>query len=828
MYRRLLGSSPVKNTFKFVSTKMDTVFKVESFLEFDACFYFEFSPDVLSYEAQPLGFIYQYDGKSHSYTPDFKINHKIEGNLFLEIKPHSKANKIDFTEGFRAKREAAEKLNIPLILVTEKQIRNNSSLTNLKLLQRYSDHLDLTVEQIDLLNELRRIRKTDIKDLMAYTRLPKEKVVTLVLNLASKHHLSFNLDDDILNINTKIVIEENGFNHDIFHDEFKTLVASSELEDTPILIPRDLDSYPEHIKAEVRYRLAFLHWIKARIRGGWTERNLGILLAQASIELGEPAPCWRSAAQWWSDYSKSNFDVTSIIPRHHEKGNRKPRFNRLEESLTNIAISDYLQKDHRSVTSIYEKYKTQFILQNEYRPDLKEPIHCISYQGFCKRINKLSKFEIISTRESKSKAKSEFRYVDTHIPPSRVLERVELDHTILHLILLDDMLRIPLGRACLTLLIDSFSRCIIGFSLGFDDPGYNPVRHALLNAFKPKDYVHEMYPDIINYWPCYGKPELIVVDNGAEFWGKSIEQSCKELKINIQYNPVRNPWLKPKIEGSFALINKELIDNIPGKTISTLIDNYEYDPQKDAIMGFSKFLSIFHKWIIDDYHRDSDSRETFIPYLLWQEGASQFPPKTFSDEEKSKFDIILGIPSKSFHSKGGIHIHSLRYDSEELANYRKSYNENELKKKVLVKTNPDDISSIYVYIDKIHKYLKVPCVDRDGYTTELSLFQHNINKKIHREYIGNKIDIVQLAKVRDLIRSRIQQEIDLMSSTTRKNKLKNAHRMAKYQGVHSQKNSSIVTESSKLDYQVELNSKNEISTENTDDWDEFISRLDPY
>ena len=828
MYRRHLGSSPVKNTFKFVSTKMDAVFKVESFLEFDACFYLEFSPDVLSYEAQPLGFFYQYDGKSAPYTPDFKINHKTEGNLFLEIKPHSKANRINFTESFRAKREAAEKLNIPLILVTEKQIRNKSSLTNLKLLQRYSDNLDLTANQVDLLSELRRIRKADIKYLMVYTRLPKETVVTLVLNLASKHYLSFNIDDDILNINTEIVIKQNEFNHNIFHDEFITILTSSELVDTPILIPRDLDSYPEHIKAEVRYRLAFLHWIKARIRGGWTERNLSVLLAQASIELGEPAPCWRSAAQWWSDYSKSNFDVASIIPKHHEKGNRKPRFNRLEESLTNIAISDYLQKDHRSITSIYEKYKTQFILQNEYRPDLKEPIHCISYQGFCKRINKLAKFEIISTRESKSKAKSEFRYVDTHIPPSRVLERVELDHTILHLILLDDVLRVPLGRACLTLLIDCFSRCLIGFSLGFDKPGYNPVRHALLNAFKPKDYVHKMYPDIINDWPCYGKPELIVVDNGAEFWGKSIEQSCKELNINIQYNPVRNPWLKPKIEGSFAIINKELIDNIPGKIISTLIDNYEYDPQKDAIMGFSEFLNIFHRWVIDDYHRDSDSRKTFVPYLLWQEGASQFPPKTFSNEEKSKLDIILGIPSKSFHSKGGIHIHSLRYDSEELASYRRSYNENELNKKVLIKTNPDDISSIYVYIDKTHKYLKVPCVDRVGYTKELSLFQHNINKKIHREYIGNKIDVQQLAKARDIVRSRIQQEINLMTTAKRKHKLKHASRMAKYQGVNSQKNYSIVTNLSTQNYQGEPDSKNETFTEDSDDWNEFISKLDPY
>ena len=58
MYRRHLKHSRVKNLFKFVSAKMDTVLTVESSLEFDTCFHLEYSPSVKFYEAQPEGFYY--------------------------------------------------------------------------------------------------------------------------------------------------------------------------------------------------------------------------------------------------------------------------------------------------------------------------------------------------------------------------------------------------------------------------------------------------------------------------------------------------------------------------------------------------------------------------------------------------------------------------------------------------------------------------------------------------------------------------------------------------------------------------------------------------
>lgn len=620
----------------------------------------------------------------------------------------------------------------------------------------------------------------------------------------------------------------------IFQDEFSDANNVGFTKNNihqPVFIKRDLDSFPENMKALAIYRLNYILWIQSNICGGWTQKNLVPLIEKAKVEFGEPTPEWRTLARWWSRYKKSGFKVTSLIPQHKNKGNRKPRFDNIEEVLAKNAIAEYLDEKKPSIASVYQDYKDDIILQNEYRTDLKNSIKLISYQGFCKKIKKISTYELISARKGKYEAELDFRYVASHKPPTRVLERVELDHTPIDLILLDDELLVPLGRAYLTLLIDSYSHCILGFNLGFNEPGFYPVRNTLLNAFKPKTYIRDKYPNIIHDWPCHGKPETIVVDNGVEFWVHDLEQTCKELNINVQYNPVRKPWLKPLVERSFGIINSKLLDQIPGKTFSSILDRFNYDPVKDAIFKFSTFIEHFHEWIIDDYHFRPDSRKRYIPYLLWQNGTSEFPPKQFTEEEQKELDVIISFTDRRSHNTGGIDIHSLRYNSEELANYRKMYDEKQLKTKVLVKTNPNDISYIHVFIEEIGQYLKVPCIDTIGYTQGLSLQQHNINRRLQREYIDKSTDVVALAKVRQKLKERIQREVDEITSSRKKHTLKHASRLAKFQGVNSQQRSTIVsTDYSEIDSQQTQNELKNISDskDNHDEWEDFVSKLDPF
>lgn len=204
MYRRHLSHSRVKNLFKFVSAKMDTVFTVESALEFDTCFHLEYSHDITAYEAQPEGFMYEYNGRACPYTPDFKINHAVNGFQFLEIKPFEKTNDADFIERFKAKRAQATKNGTPLILVTDNQIRINPILYNLKLLHRYSGSRHLTSVQKIILSEIKKIGKVTIQFLTNNIKSEENNIFSLVLNLLAKGYLRANITDNIFNINTTV------------------------------------------------------------------------------------------------------------------------------------------------------------------------------------------------------------------------------------------------------------------------------------------------------------------------------------------------------------------------------------------------------------------------------------------------------------------------------------------------------------------------------------------------------------------------------------------------------------------------------------------------
>lgn len=136
--RNLRKPSPNKNVFKFASAKVSEVIMCESTLEFDACFHHEYNDEIDSYGSQPQGFKYEFNGKTLPYTPDTLIIYNNGVEKYHEYKPFSQISSPIFREKFIAKRAASLKLGRELILVTDKQIRVNPVLNNLKLLHRYS------------------------------------------------------------------------------------------------------------------------------------------------------------------------------------------------------------------------------------------------------------------------------------------------------------------------------------------------------------------------------------------------------------------------------------------------------------------------------------------------------------------------------------------------------------------------------------------------------------------------------------------------------------------------------------------------------------------
>lgn len=137
--RNLRKPSPSKNIYKFASRKNCSTIMCESGLEFDACFHLEFSPSIAAFESQPIGIKYFVDGKARRYTPDFKVV-KTTGEIeYIEIKPERIHTTEKFRNEFEKKRVAYNELGYKLILVSEKQIRSQHLLSNLKTLHRFSN-----------------------------------------------------------------------------------------------------------------------------------------------------------------------------------------------------------------------------------------------------------------------------------------------------------------------------------------------------------------------------------------------------------------------------------------------------------------------------------------------------------------------------------------------------------------------------------------------------------------------------------------------------------------------------------------------------------------
>jgi putative transposase len=606
-----------------------------------------------------------------------------------------------------------------------------------------------------------------------------------------------------------------------FDDEFDESIIPVK-PDTPAqyiklenakLVKRDLDTFSKFLKEKAFDKYKLISFIEKEKSGGWTQKNIDPILDEFFD--ADNRPNWRTVVRWRKSYIESNGDIASLVVKRHKMGNRKSRIQG-DESFFEQALERFLDAKRRKVTIAYQYYRDSITIENESIIDEKIPI--ISYTTFNRRIKLLPPYPVAVARHGKFKADQWFAYCASHIPPTRILERVEIDHTPLDLILLDDELLIPLGRPYLTLLIDVFSGCVLGFHLSYKSPSYVSAAKAIVHAIKPKSLDH-MSIKLQHDWPCYGKFENLVVDNGAEFWSESLDHACREAGINIQYNPVRKPWLKPFIERFFGVINQFFLSGIPGKTFSNILEKEDYKPEKDAIMRFSTFVEEFHRWIVDVYHQDSNSRETRIPIKQWQQGFDVYPPLKMEDKEEQRFTVLMRISDERTLTRNGFKFEDLMYDSTALGDYRKRYPQTKGSVKKIIKVDPDDISSIHVYLEELGGYLDVPCTDASEYTKGRSLHEHKIIKKFNRETIRESKDGLGLAKARMAIYDRIQQEQEIFKSSKSNRKMPAAKKQAQLADISNTGKGTIIIEGDKATPS-SLDEQDPNSSNIFEDWDD--------
>jgi putative transposase len=482
-----------------------------------------------------------------------------------------------------------------------------------------------------------------------------------------------------------------------------------------------------------------------------------------------------SLYRWLKAYRETE-DVRSLVSGFYKSGPKGTKLEKeVEMIIDKIIDKHYMVREVISIKTIYELVRNEINKENEKR-EYDEKLNHPSLSTIRRRILARDLYEREKAKKGIDFVRYKYRQVQLNEKPKYPLQRVEMDHTELDLIVVDDENLLPIGRPTITTLLDVYTGYPLGYYIGFERASYTSVMLALKHAITPKTYVKEKYPKILNEWHAYGLPEMLVVDNGKEFLSKDLEEACIQLGIELYHCPVKTPWYKGAIERHFRTINQELLHQLPGTTFSNIVQKGDYDPKKHAFIRFNKLLELYHKWLLDYYCMEYNNGVKGVPAKLWEK-AFEHNPRPAVPSSRLEWNIALMKLKYGTIQRTGIRRLHLFYQSSELSALKRKLLTKGKENRVKYKYDPTDLSKIYVYdeIDKI--YIEVYCTDLK-YTEGLNEYAHRIILRKAKED-AEQVDEDALAAAKA--------EIIQMISDEKKFSMKERSRIKRMEGKGSDK-----------------------------------------
>lgn len=233
-----------------------------------------------------------------------------------------------------------------------------------------------------------------------------------------------------------------------------------------------------------------------------------------------------------------------------------------------------------------------------------------------RRIAALDPVELVSAREGADAART-LRSAGG-VPPetTRVLEQVQIDHTVIDVIVVDERHRLPLGRPYLTVGIDVASRSIPGLVVTLDAPSATSVGLCLAHMVSDKRPWLEQL-GVQASWPMRGKPARLYVDNGADFHSEALQRGCDEHGIRLDYRPPGQPHYGGVVERVIGTM-MSLVHELPGTTFSNVAQRGDYDSGGKA----SLTLPELQRWLalaVASYHGTVHATLSRTPAGVWAE-----------------------------------------------------------------------------------------------------------------------------------------------------------------------------------------------------------------
>ncbi|MBF4343300.1 integrase, partial [Vibrio anguillarum] len=210
---------------------------------------------------------------------------------------------------------------------------------------------------------------------------------------------------------------------------------------------QDLFSFDEKRRDEAIHRYNILDYLIELHGPSLTLKKILGSMKGLEDKFYPNVPSPPSIYRYWNTYKKSGFVLSYLVPGV-TSGNRAPRKAlELEEYIDN-AIKSYFSEESPTIQQAFTLLEVELDRHNE----CNDTQLTFEYESFRKRIVKKPDYERLLIKKGKKAADTFYKKVGHRPETTRVLQRVEADHTRLDLFVIDDARTLPLGRPWLTLL----------------------------------------------------------------------------------------------------------------------------------------------------------------------------------------------------------------------------------------------------------------------------------------------------------------------------------------------------------------------------------------
>lgn len=429
--------------------------------------------------------------------------------------------------------------------------------------------------------------------------------------------------------------------------------------------------------------------------------------------------------------------VTDMAAKISNGGKGKERISiEISTIVSEVIDSAYLTKQMKSVESIIREIELRCRKAGLRRP---------AANTIRARIRSLDPTIATKRRHGTDAARS-LSSAGGKVPElTAPLDVVQIDHTPMDVMIVDEKSRQSIGRPYLTLAIDSLTRCIVGMLLTLEAPSATSVGLVLAHAVRDK----RSWLDRLNLsefsWPMHGKPEKIYTDNAAEFHSEALARGCEQHGIEIGYRPAGQPHFGGIIERVIGTAMK-MAHELPGTTFSNAVERGNYDSEAEACLT----LHELERWLalaICSYHETIHKSLWESPIAKWNSYKETRKIEAVANEKSFLIDFLPVI--RRSITRTGFVIDHITYYADSLKPWiaRRAKLE-----KFIVRRDPRDLSRVWILDPESKGYLEIPY--RSLASPAVTLWEHKIAvaklREAGRAKINESVLFRMIEKMREI------------------------------------------------------------------------------